>query len=236
MAESDSTRILARYDDGAVALAERRLGKGRVLVWSSTLDAFWNDLARQPVFLPFVHQVVRYLSGRTETVSSFTAGQVLDVTDAGAMATAGLGEVTRALAGEEERVALTPSGSSLALPPGEGPQFLHLREQGIYEIRTPGNSDVRPLAVAVNVDLEEADLTRVDVEELIASISSRLPAGDAMGLEGPRAARLRLEDQERRQSIWRYLLLAAFVVLVVESLVSNRRSRVAGKRGFHEAA
>ncbi|MDQ3880895.1 MAG: BatA domain-containing protein, partial [Chloroflexota bacterium] len=44
--------VLARFDDGAVALAEKRVGKGKVLVWTSTLDNFWNDLALQPVFLP----------------------------------------------------------------------------------------------------------------------------------------------------------------------------------------
>ena len=59
-----------------VALAERLFGEGRVLIWTSTLDAFWNDLAVQPVFLPFVHQLVRYASGRTETLASFQAGRI----------------------------------------------------------------------------------------------------------------------------------------------------------------
>ena len=30
---------------------------GRVLVWTSTLDVTWNDLALKPVFLPFIHRV-----------------------------------------------------------------------------------------------------------------------------------------------------------------------------------
>ncbi|HVR72211.1 MAG TPA: BatA domain-containing protein, partial [Vicinamibacteria bacterium] len=47
--------VLARFDDGTVALAEHRLGQGRALVWTSTLDTFWNDLPLQPVFLPFLH-------------------------------------------------------------------------------------------------------------------------------------------------------------------------------------
>src|SRR5690606_23911968 len=81
----DSARVLARFDDGRVALAERRVGQGRVLVWTSTLDTYWNDLALQPVFLPLVHQVVRYASGRGEVVPSYLAGQVIDVTDARAM-------------------------------------------------------------------------------------------------------------------------------------------------------
>ena len=51
-------------------------------IWNvSTLDSFWNDLAVQPIFLPFVHQMARYVSGRGETLPWFTAGQVLDVSE-----------------------------------------------------------------------------------------------------------------------------------------------------------
>lgn len=235
-AASQDAQILARYDDGSVALAEKKLGEGRVLVWTSTMDVFWNDLARQPVFLPFVHQLVRYASGRTETVAAFTAGQILDVTDDRAMATAGLGEVAAALTGSEERVVLTPSGESLALPPGEGPHFLALEEQGVYQIRASGASDSRPVAVAVNVDLAEADLEPLDVEEMAASLVARGPEGPSTRVEAPRAAQLRLEDQERRQSLWRFLLLVAFLLLGLETLVSNRMSRISGKRGSHAGA
>ena len=45
------------------ALVERRVGTGRVLVWGSTLDTYWNDLPLQPVFLPFVHRPLsRYVN------------------------------------------------------------------------------------------------------------------------------------------------------------------------------
>ena len=59
--------VLARFDDGTVALAEKKVGKGRVLVWTSTLDTLWSDLALQPVFLPFVHQLVRHAAGHVES-------------------------------------------------------------------------------------------------------------------------------------------------------------------------
>jgi hypothetical protein len=202
-------------------------------VWTSTLDAFWNDLARQPVFLPFVHQLIRYASGRSESVSAFAAGQILDVTDGIAMETAGLGEVAEALTGDEGRVALSPSGESFELPPGGGPHFLYLVEQGVYEIRPPGASDVRSLAVAVNVDLAEADLAAMDVEEVAASVTARPQDLSAPSREGTRAAELRLEDQERRQSLWRFLLLSAMVLLAVETVISNRISRSAVRRGFN---
>ncbi|MGH9336818.1 MAG: VWA domain-containing protein, partial [Vicinamibacteria bacterium] len=66
--------VLARFDDGAPALVDRRVGSGRVLVWTSTLDTFWNDLARQPVFLPFVHQLVKHAASYAEASSWHTVG------------------------------------------------------------------------------------------------------------------------------------------------------------------
>ena len=235
VADEEGVRVVARFDDGSVALAERRVGEGRVLVWTSTLDAFWNDLALQPVFLPFVHQLVRHASGRAESVPWFVAGQVLDVTDARAMATAGLGDAALALAEEAERVAISPSGTSLPLASGEGPHFLALEEQGFYEIRRPGSAAGRPLAVAVNVELEEADLTPLDVAEVVASIGSGPAAPEASGAR-PGGRDLGREDQERRQSLWRLLLVAAFIVLAVETAVSNRISAASARRGVHARA
>jgi hypothetical protein len=227
---ADSITVLARFDDGTPALAEQRVGAGRALVWASTLDAFWTDLALQPVFVPFVHQLVRHASGRTDVLDSFTAGQILDVSDARAMETAGLGEVAEALAASEGRMALSPGGASIDLASGEGPQFLELGEQGFYEIRPPGRNDVRPVAVAVNVDPAEADLAPLDPEEVEASIRSGGGAISGVGVETERAQELRREDRERRQSVWRWLLLAAFLLLALETVVSNRVSRSGGSR------
>ena len=56
MTPAPGAQVLARFDDGAPALLERRVGSGRVLLWTSSLDLAWNDLPLKPVFLPFVHR------------------------------------------------------------------------------------------------------------------------------------------------------------------------------------
>jgi hypothetical protein len=233
--EGDSVQVLARFDDGSVALAERRVGHGRVLVWSSTLDAFWTDLALKPVYLPFVHGLVQYASGRNPTVEGFTAGQVLDVADADAMESAGLGEVAEALTASEERVALTPEGGSRDLAAGRS--FLALDQAGFFQIRPPGQDEVRPVAVAVNVDRREAELDPMDPEELVAAVGGAVgPGGGGTAVQTAEALRLRREDQERRQSLWRYLLLGALGLLVLETMLSNRLGRKGRKRGRHARA
>ena len=220
-------QVLARFDDGSAALAERRLGEGRVLMWASTLDAFWNDLAVQPVFLPFMHQLVRYLGGHRERVPWFTAGQVLDLSDPEGTAFAtGLEEE---LSLDEEQVALTPGGGSVSLLPGETPRFLALDEQGFYEVRHPGTDPARPFTVAVNVEVAESELAAMDPAELAASVSPR-EADTEAGAAGLLPTEVRAQDHERRQSLWRFLLAGALVLLLAETAVSNWLSHAVTRR------
>ncbi|HSM61017.1 MAG TPA: BatA domain-containing protein, partial [Longimicrobiales bacterium] len=139
LAPADSGDVLARFDDGSIALAERRSGRGSVMVWTSTLDAFWNDLALQPVFLPFVHRLAEHLSGRADALPYFVVGQVVDLADPDALEAAGLASAEAAgLSAGGEQVVLAPDGSTRTLEPGDGPRFLTLDRRGFWVIRPPG--------------------------------------------------------------------------------------------------
>src|SRR4249920_580285 len=136
-------RVLARFDDGAVAAAERKVGAGRVIVLTSTLDDSYSDLPRKPVYLPLVHQLVKYLGQFESPRSWLTVGQVVDVS-----------ALTKARA---NWLVVTPSGKRVT---SAGP--LELSEQGIYEIRPAGgNEAAAPQALAVNIDPAESDLTPI---------------------------------------------------------------------------
>ena len=228
---TDSATVLARFDDGSVALAELRYGRGTVLVWTSTLDNFWNDLALQPVYLPFVHRISEYVGGRTEALPWFTTGQVVDLADPEALATAGLVSVEAAgLADGLDQIALTPSGQSVRLPAGDGPRYLRLDEHGFYTVRPPGSNPDRPFVIAVNVELEESNLAKIDAQELVAQVST-VAVGPEGGADFAQGTDMRREDLERRQSLWRWILLVAFSLFVSETLLSNWVSRRAGVPG-----
>lgn len=206
--QAPTQRVIARFDDGAVAMAERTIGSGHVILWASTLDNYWNDLAHsRPVYLPFVHQVVRHLATYEEPANWFTVGGVVDPGHLLKASGFGLQAGTGALV-------LTPSARRIEQS-GE-PTPVQLEEAGFYEIRgRSGQASV--VSIASNLDTAESDLTPIDRHELTAALAGR-PGGTAAG----EAAVMTPEDQERRQNFWWYLLLAGIVLLGLETAISNR--------------
>ena len=210
---SSAMHVLARFDDGAPALVEHRVGRGKVLVWASTLDSYWNDLALQPVFLPFVHQLAKYAGRYSGARASFTAGEVLDLSRHA--------ELTSDVRKAGPVVVEAPSGAKTRLAAStEG--LVPLHEQGFYEIRPEGTPRGMGQRVAVNLDPAEANLARIEPQELKASVLAGSGTGFAGAVNSDAPTR---EDTERRQTIWWYLLALAGVLLGTETLMSNRLSR-----------
>jgi hypothetical protein len=55
-------RVIARFTNGLPALVEQSVGKGRIVVFASDLSGQWNTFPRQPSFVPFLLETLRYLS------------------------------------------------------------------------------------------------------------------------------------------------------------------------------
>ena len=62
-AKEGGARVLARYDDGAPALVEARRGRGRVMLYASTLDPEWSDWTIRTSFLPAMQRIAAWLAG-----------------------------------------------------------------------------------------------------------------------------------------------------------------------------
>jgi hypothetical protein len=199
----DSAQVLAWFDDGAVALVEGKSGMGRVIVWGSTLDDFWNDLVLQPVFLPFLHSMVRYSAGYTPDPLWRTVGQrVAMETDS---------------ATRESRVVVSPNGSRERISGEAG--SLELGQPGFYQVQSDSRETVR--LVAVNVDRTESDFNAWNADELKAAITSSDTLASVASSEN-----LTDTQREQRQRVWWFLLAGAAVVLLAEVVLANRMSRV----------
>ena len=205
---SKDAQVLARFDDGGPALVAKTVGRGRVLVWTSTVDLFWSDLAVKPVYLPFVHQMARHLADYRDRPNWATVGQVIDLSQEGDAS--------------KPRVALAPGGGRLPLE-GEQGRVLELSEHGFYEIREQDRQAALVTVAAANVELAESDRTAADPAEIVAAVAGNSAGNTSAAASGP----LPDETQERAQRIWWYLLFAGILLLTGESLLAYRLSRTA---------
>ena len=212
--------VIARFDDSSPALVERAVGTGKVIVWASSFDAYWTNLPLQPVFLPFVHQLGKHVGRYADPRPWFTAGDVLDLSRHGELTAPFL--TGRAADSTTELVLESPSGARDRVTPVGANHLVTLREQGFYELRgssTPVGSG-RP--IAVNVDPAESDLSHLDPQDVVVAVTAvngQDQTASDFGAATP-------QDQERRQKVWWYLLLGALLLMGVETVMSNRLSKV----------
>ncbi len=196
--------VLARFEDGSPALVEASTGKGRVLLFTSSLGPSWNDLPLTPLYLPFIHQMVRY-AGTREANAWYSLGQTFTV-------------------GKQKEAAPppidTPGGVRLLenrLTP-DGDLLVTAREPGFYRLRYNG----APGFAAVNIDGAEGDFTKINFGEFVAGVTGG--AGTAEGSEANRNSSN--EEVEGRQRVWWSLLLVALLLLLAESFLARRTKMV----------
>jgi hypothetical protein len=204
-------RVLARFDDGAAALVERGVGRGRVLAWGGGFGIEWSDFPRQPVFLPFMHELMRYAAGYRAPRVAQNVGDVIDMDDA-------LGAADMRTVGQAV-VAVAPSGRRERFAADTGRRSLTLDEAGFFALTSAGAPGTRPTLVAANLDPRESEFDTFDPLRLTGAMATDV-ADDSTGAST--AGLLTSEEREQRQSLWWWLLAAVTVVLGVEAVAAAR--------------
>ena len=79
--DAPGRQIVLRYESGAPALVEADVGRGRVLLLTTTVDREWTDLPIRPGFLPLVQETARYLAGAPsgEAAAAVAVGQKREI-------------------------------------------------------------------------------------------------------------------------------------------------------------
>lgn len=196
--------VLGSYDTEDPFLIERRLGQGKVLVYTSTFSTAWTDFPVNEMYVPFVYQLARYSLGETESQQMFTVGDVVSL-------------VGRP--GEEWEVQ-GPGNTLYTAVVGEaGNAFYRETDMPGHYVASNGRDQ---LAFSVNVDVTESELASRDVAEAYAAV---VPPSDELATDPAVAAALEIEDEERNQKLWRYLLILTIALFIFETIYANRPLR-----------
>lgn len=200
----DERRVLARYTNGAAALVEARSGSGRLMLFTSTLDRDWNDLAIHPGYLPLMQRIVRYLARKQDQRNR-------DILLVGHDALVPVGA-------DDTRIEVrAPDGSRTILEGARLENRKYVRvstidQPGFYRVLATdqsGESRRRPESdFAANLDPRGSDLQPMAVADL--------PAG------GPGSATQAPATHQRRVELWHAIAAALLSLLLLESLLMLR--------------
>jgi hypothetical protein len=196
--ESD---VLMQFDNTEPALVEREVGDGKVIFFASAMDLEWNNLPLQGLFLPFVHETLRHLVQPELKQRSYQIG---------------------------DSFSLDPSGQTEAVNAvdANGNEIQFTNDNFVIQAATPGfittEIDGESSRFAINILPEESNFARTPVENLYDSIIN--PDTNPVRSREVQTAQL-IEELERPQRIWWWILSLVMVLIIVEAIIANRTYR-----------
>jgi Aerotolerance regulator N-terminal/von Willebrand factor type A domain len=193
------SRVIARLGDQTPLLLEKRIGEGRVVLFTSGLDNLTNDFPLHPAFVPFIEQSARYLAGNERQGGARPVDAYLELRNAREQ---GQGvEVT------------DPQGKRpLTLGEAASAQSFQLSEAGYYQLRLANG---RQNEVGVNPDPKESNLDVIP-DDVLALWQGNGGESQEASATGPSA------PGKTAQSLWWYLMLLVLAFAVGESVLASR--------------
>ncbi|QDG50860.1 VWA domain-containing protein [Persicimonas caeni] len=216
--QQTETREILAYKDNAPALIERKVGDGRVVMLTTTVDREWTDLPVRTAFLPLMRRSVQYLARRATSAGKDrpVVGERLTLDVSGLV--------------DERAIIHGPEDSRLVLEPTDGTVGFAPEHVGFYEVwadsdEAQGDADnprnrLDALSFAANVDSDESKLDPLGQNALD-------PWTKPDEGKGGEAAQAAIPTNERRVNVWPPILFAITMMLLLETLLGARRSVLA---------
>jgi hypothetical protein len=202
--EPGEARVIARLGDQTPLLLEKRIGEGRVVLFTSGLDNLTNDFYQNAAFVPFIEQTARYLAGSERQGGARPVDAYLELRNAKEKA---------------QGVEVTdPEGKRpLSLSEAASAQSFQLTEAGYYQLRLANG---RQDEVAVNPDPKESNLD-VMPDDVVALWQGKGGQPEAASAQGSAAAGP-APPAKTPQSFWWYIMLLVLASAIAESVVASR--------------
>lgn len=215
----DGVKVLARLDDSQPFIVEKVYGQGRALLVATSAaaranhtdapDEIWSDFPRHKAYAVLLHQAVKYLSQarrERDKARQVRVGQRIDF----GLQPADAAHRLTLFKPDQTRLDITPSDPVFAERPG------------IYTLMIARGEYVERRYAAANVPPEESDLAAHDAADVAGEF--KFSAGRVDNPDEVRTTKLKADSpDELKQKVtaWRWWLLAALGLLLLEALVAN---------------
>lgn len=201
-------QVLATIGDSMPALVEWPCGIGKVVVFNTTANDTWSDLARRKSFVPLVDRLLWYLTGGTRR-NTFGVGERIIVAIPG-----GVRDVDVSVT--------TPIGNTIR-PTARvhgGRTVIHLdgqHEAGVYRVKVTAPSGTTHLPFVVQPDGSDSVLVRADQDD-VASWWAPVP----VRVSRPDPVTAKIDASETRITLEPWLIALACAVLLAEMVLVHR--------------
>lgn len=227
----DQVRTLAWLRNRAPLIVERTLGAGRIVTCLTTADPAWNDWARNPSYVVFQLELLKYVARQDRGLPVRLVGEPLRVELDPALyletlevtAPATEGERTTRLQAAPE--AISTEGEATEPPATATPvqlvaEFRETDEPGIYRLQLLNQAQTaEQKLLAYNVPIAESDLL------LATTANLRKRIGNATGVQIQEPGQFQwLQGEEAGSEIRQWLLWALLALLVGEQFLAYRMS------------
>jgi len=202
-------RVIVRLGDQTPLLLEKRIGEGRVLLFTSGLDNVTNDFPLDPAFVPFIEQTARYLAGSERQGGARAVDAYLELRNAKEQ-------------GQSVEVTDPEGKRPLTLGEAAAAQSFQLTEAGYYQLRLANG---RQNEVGVNPDPKESNLDVIP-DDVLALWRGEGPQGNggqtsqeatAAGQQASASA----APRKTPEALWWYIMLLLLFAAVAESALAS---------------
>jgi len=196
---------VARFDNGDAALLEVLKGKGRLLALASGWQPSDSQLALSSKFVPLLYSMLDLSGGVTTSLAQYHVGDEVDLAP---------------LDSAQPVTVRRPDGSEVRLKAGET-RFTPTDVPGIYTV----SSQQPPSRFAINLDSAESRTAPMPVEEFMRlGVPMKTPEVE-VAQQAAQKRRLHNAELEGQQKLWRWLIVAALVVLLMETCLAGWLTR-----------
>jgi hypothetical protein len=200
-----AARVLARFDDESPALMEIPTGRGQLFVLTSGWQPADSQLALSSKFVPLLYSLLDYSGALPSDSSSYFVGEQVPLN----LERDDVTQTVRKPDGTETNV----TGMSF---------FTDTDQPGLYAMGSEG----KPREFSVNVAPEESRTAALSIDALESlGVPVRLDSITQAIPDPSNGRQLQAAELESRQKLWRWILLAALGLLLIEIWLGGRPSR-----------
>ncbi|TWT33923.1 hypothetical protein KOR34_37590 [Posidoniimonas corsicana] len=204
-ADLSDAAVLARFDSGAPAIIEQRIGRGKLIVFTSSWRPADSQLARSWKFLLMLSALINQGRGDSAFSGSYLIGEQAPLPNGIDL--------------PQDAFLTKPDGTRILIQSGVS-AVEDTDSPGVYAVSTTE----RPAMFSVHVDPLESETAPLP-QEAFEQLGCRLAGEFDPATANAELRQMRDIELEGQQKVWKYLVAVALLLLIVETLLAGKLSR-----------